>query len=37
MHAAYEEISDRMSLEIHFLHSLLKFFFENFGAVTDGH
>ena len=33
--AAYKEMGCRMSSKMHFLHSQLKFFPENLGAVSD--
>ena len=33
--AAYKEMSYRMSVKMHFLHSHLKFFPENLGVVSD--
>ena len=33
--AAYKEMGCRMSLQMHFVHSHLEFFLENFGAVND--
>jgi len=34
---SYQKLCCNMSLKIHFLHSHLEFFPENFGAVSDEH
>jgi hypothetical protein len=34
---SYQKLGCNMSLKIHFLHSHLDFFPENYGAVTDEH